>query len=978
MEEIEILPRDGYLHTVHITRVPCSIQWWFSTKRKNIDFGLFRRISSSAAGSDDAPLQSSPAGSVGPAGSRSSTMNTLTGKRQVLSAGITQNHSDAEPRAATLQQTQQQQRNIHFKLQDKSIVELMALKHYESSKATIKGSWTAVDPGVYILYFDNSFSKNTSKRLSFCVAVRETKDETASASIKPRTLISGWLLKKKRKRMQGWASRWFTIQGRWLLYSTTEGGIPRAKVDLVSAVVSMSKEDCFITIDGDEGFFQLHAQKPQDFSAWVAALKKTKEDAAALAASANYADGATFMSGIIPHNPAAPGMPSSRSSYNHSSISPEDAMLAHAKFLESTDKLNQLINNLRLSSGGDSIQTALEYIKAIKDSEDTIYCLVGSSEKPGRPSISRWDTGASDPPSLALSASRASWFSGSGSEVFYDTNDVLEVSRDESERLLPLSSKDSYPAAGATANVTSSSSSNRSTPSIDTSQAGRGVGASMRAGDAYSTSDSDAAVDGFFDDAQEIGDDRQSARMRQDLIRDPDFMAALARNTIQHPHTAGGEIKPATSGADTAEEEGKPVKGGSSGAKQAMHKDLDKHPLVTLESMRPMFDDYEPRTSLPAESSEVNVSLISILRKNVGKDLTSIAMPLIMNEPVNALQGLCEELMYNRLLQKADEMNDSLDRLMYVAAFAISTLSSKKHRAERKPFNPLLGETYEMVDPRSGYRFVSEKVSHHPPVMACFADSPSYRFWQDSSGKSKFWGKSMEFIQTSNVHIELLKHRDHFTYCKPSALVRGLITGNRTVDFTGEMTITNHSTGDQCTVNFKEAGMFSSSNDMVECYLYRGSTGDSKVERVLRGSWSSHLRFEKSPTQAETLWTAVSLPPDSENYYRFSYFTMRLNELVPGTLQDLPHTDTRFRPDQRAYEEGRIDDAEETKHELEEAQRERKRDRDAAGVEWVPQWFEEREDPHCESGRSWQYRGGYWDARANHDFPKAVELWKTS
>ncbi|KAJ2766770.1 Zuotin [Coemansia nantahalensis] len=37
---------------------------------------------------------------------------------------------------------------------------------------------------------------------------------------------------------------------------------------------------------------------------------------------------------------------------------------------------------------------------------------------------------------------------------------------------------------------------------------------------------------------------------------------------------------------------------------------------------------------------------------------------------------------------------------MYVAALAVGVLSLKKNRAERKPFNPLLGETYEMVDPR--------------------------------------------------------------------------------------------------------------------------------------------------------------------------------------------------------------------------------------------------------------------------------------
>ncbi|KAJ2184972.1 Oxysterol-binding protein 3 [Coemansia sp. RSA 522] len=89
----------------------------------------------------------------------------------------------------------------------------------------------------------------------------------------------------------------------------------------------------------------------------------------------------------------------------------------------------------------------------------------------------------------------------------------------------------------------------------------------------------------------------------------------------------------------------------------------------------------------------------------------------------------------------------------------------------------------------------------------------------------------------------------------------------------------------------------------------------------------------------------------------------------------MPRTDTRFRPDQRAYEEGRVDEAEVLKNELEEAQRARKRERDEAGSEWTPQWFVEKDDKDSSSGRAWTYSGGYWDARAKHAFPESVDLW---
>ncbi|KAJ2308910.1 Oxysterol-binding protein 3, partial [Coemansia sp. RSA 2704] len=528
----------------------------------------------------------------------------------------------------------------------------------------------------------------------------------------------------------------------------------------------------------------------------------------------------------------------------------------------------------------------------------------------------------------------ASWFSGSGSDVFYDTNEVLELGRDDADR---SPSMHPHGFAGTAAGLGAAHQDKESSPS----------------GDNDSNSDSDADDDEYYDSTKNSAA-AQANRMRRDLIRDPDFIEALAQNNLRSPRTAP-DAAPASQAATGVV-------------------DYEASPQATIDHVRQQVGKYEPRTTLPAESSKANVGLVSILRKNVGKDLSSIAMPLVMNEPINALQALCEELAYNPLLQKADALDDSLDRLMYVAAFAISSLSIKKHRAERKPFNPLLGETYELVESQSGFRFVAEKVSHHPAVMACYADAPGFRLWQDSSGKSKFWGKSIELIQTSNVHIELPAHGDHFTYCKPSALIRGLLSGDRTVDFTGEMVIVNRTTGDRCAVAFKEAGMFSASNDAVECRLFRGR--DSRtVERVLRGSWSGQLSYEQSPTRAEPIWTAVALPPDAASFYNFGYFTMRLNELVPATQDDLPSTDTRFRPDQRAYEEGRIDDAERLKTELEEAQRARKRDRDAAGTEWAPLWFVEADDPDSPDGRAWSYKGGYWDARAHHAFPQTVDLW---
>jgi hypothetical protein len=56
-------------------------------------------------------------------------------------------------------------------------------------------------------------------------------------------------------------------------------------------------------------------------------------------------------------------------------------------------------------------------------------------------------------------------------------------------------------------------------------------------------------------------------------------------------------------------------------------------------------------------------------------------------------------------------------RILYVAAFAVSGYASTDSRP-CKPFNPLLGETYEADYPEKGIRFFSEKVSLVPSVYS--------------------------------------------------------------------------------------------------------------------------------------------------------------------------------------------------------------------------------------------------------------------
>lgn len=70
---------------------------------------------------------------------------------------------------------------------------------------------------------------------------------------------------------------------------------------------------------------------------------------------------------------------------------------------------------------------------------------------------------------------------------------------------------------------------------------------------------------------------------------------------------------------------------------------------------------------------------------------------------------MTEYMEYAKLLRIASEQSDPIERLKYVSAFAVSALASNWERLG-KPFNPLLGETYELTRPE--FRIICEQVSY--------------------------------------------------------------------------------------------------------------------------------------------------------------------------------------------------------------------------------------------------------------------------
>lgn len=305
----------------------------------------------------------------------------------------------------------------------------------------------------------------------------------------------------------------------------------------------------------------------------------------------------------------------------------------------------------------------------------------------------------------------------------------------------------------------------------------------------------------------------------------------------------------------------------------------------------------------PPAQQEKTVSLWSLIKGMVGKDLSRVCLPVYFNEPLSALEKQAEDMEYSELLDTAARLpKGSPDRLLYVGAFAVSGYSATGERTS-KPFNPLLGETYELVAPEKGLRLLAEKVVHHPTVLVMHAEGRHWTFDSDAEVRSKFWGRSIE-LRPEGVQRVAFDDGDVYVWNKVTTSINNLILGKIYIDHGGIMRVRGLSSGLTMRIRFKETGIFDKDPHQVRGFIERGT---EKFERpTLNGHWDDCLEADLQDGARVVLWRKSPPPPDPTRYHLTSW-AIALNEVRPGDEKLLAPTDCRRRPDQHFLELGEYD-----------------------------------------------------------------------
>jgi len=338
-----------------------------------------------------------------------------------------------------------------------------------------------------------------------------------------------------------------------------------------------------------------------------------------------------------------------------------------------------------------------------------------------------------------------------------------------------------------------------------------------------------------------------------------------------------------------------------------------------------------------------------------GIELTNLNLPACILDPASALEKSMKAMKRGELLVEIAESieKDPLSRFLSVTRFVLS--GYPKEKFGKKPYNPVLGEVFRAVfvhrNPAHGHTVLfAEQVSHKPVVSAIYWENRALGFSMTSTAKiqPKFWGNSVEVKIGGNAVLKVERLDEDYIITRPIISQSGFLgVGRPRVEFVGEATITCPKTNLQLILDFKQKTLLQgfrgeSSGGNMTGRLVKLDSGDLVAEIAGAVDDIVRLRFANKPN-----WEPTAL-------YDSGFETKQ--SIVRATLpleKDLEPTNSLavWGKCSKAIWNGNGKQASEEKRAVEEFQREVRRRREEAGVQWSPKYFDSLSD-----GESYMFR----------------------
>uniref|UniRef100_A0A2K5EPV8 Oxysterol-binding protein n=1 Tax=Aotus nancymaae TaxID=37293 RepID=A0A2K5EPV8_AOTNA len=383
-------------------------------------------------------------------------------------------------------------------------------------------------------------------------------------------------------------------------------------------------------------------------------------------------------------------------------------------------------------------------------------------------------------------------------------------------------------------------------------------------------------------------------------------------------------------------------------------------------------DNKEDDLGAVEEQRSVILHLLSQLK--LGMDLTRVVLPTFILEKRSLLEMYADFMSHPDLFVAITNGATAEERMIrFVEYYLTSFHEGRKGAIAKKPYNPIIGETFHCSwkMPKSEVassvfssstkgvtnhapsseeslnqvgsdcytvRFVAEQVSHHPPVSGFYAECTERKMCVNAHvwTKSKFLGMSIGVTMVGEGILSLLEHGEEYTFSLPCAYARSILTVPW-VELGGKVSVNCAKTGYSASITFHTKPFYGGKLHRVTAEVKHNIT-NTVVCRV-QGEWNSVLEFTYSNGETK--------------YVDLTKLAVTKKRVRPVEKQDPFESRRLWKNVTDSLRESEIDKATEHKRTLEERQRTEERHRTETGTPWKTKYF-------IKEGDGWVYHKPLW------------------
>ncbi|KAL1449035.1 hypothetical protein WDU94_000273 [Cyamophila willieti] len=414
-----------------------------------------------------------------------------------------------------------------------------------------------------------------------------------------------------------------------------------------------------------------------------------------------------------------------------------------------------------------------------------------------------------------------------------------------------------------------------------------------------------------------------------------------------HAHRGGGNLTSSSSedGGDSTRRSSMVSNSQTGGMNAGLSGNKTKIPLHADNSIDfdAIYEDPSD-TEINMESQSVVTHLISQVK--IGMDLTKVVLPTFILERRSLLEMYADYFAHPDIFLKATELKSDRDRMVQIVKWYLASFhAGRKSAVAKKPYNPILGETFrchwdipdtspcsEPVEDgpvpwctRNQLTFIAEQVSHHPPISAFYAEHVAKRVslcahvWT----KSKFLGLSIGVHNVGWGTVKLHDFGEEYVCTFPNGYGRSILTVPW-IELGGSTTIKCVQSGYFANVEFHTKPFYGGKKHRITTEVF--ARNEKKPFLVVQGEWNGAMEAKWADGRSEMFIDVTKLP---------------ISKKIVRKIDEQDETESRavWKNVTLGLKYNDIDHATNAKSEVEQKQREGAAERLKNNQEWTTQHF---------------------------------------